>query len=359
MALDDLREMCREHGDGVDDSVAIELRLLTLALRNPECRQAERRLRRLDARNFLEHRAGIHREVMVEHELTLGDLDALELDDIGVWFDLDVVADADGRHDKAELERALATDHHDAVKQIAALPRIDERDKAVTDLKLHRIDLQERDDVLRRGRLLFLLLLDGFFRLRLLRRRRRRALLQRAADEEAQNSQDGERDAGQAWHNGEKGEHAREDEEDTVIAEKLRDHIRAEIPFRARTRDDEARRRRDEQRRNLRDEALADGEQRILLERLQRAEIPLQHADDEAARDIDEHDDDGRDRIALDEFRGAVHRTEEIRLVLNLLAPYLRLSIRDGALVQVGVDGHLLAGHRVECEARRDLCDTL
>ena len=47
---------------------------------------------------------------MVEHELTLGDLDALELDDIGVWFDLDVVADADGRHDKAELERALPAD---------------------------------------------------------------------------------------------------------------------------------------------------------------------------------------------------------------------------------------------------------
>ena len=196
------------------------------------------------------------------------------------------------------------------------------------------------------------MLLDGFLRLGLLRHRRRRSLLQRTTDEEAQNGQDGKRNPRQARHNGEKCEHAREDEEDAVVAEKLRYHIRAEVSLRARARDDEACRRRDEQRRNLRDESLADGEQRVLLERLQRAEVPLQHTDDEAARDIDEHDDDGRDRIAFDELRGAVHRAEEVRLVLDLLAPYLRLRVRDGPLIEVGVDGHLLAGHRVEREAR-------
>ncbi len=356
MALDDLREVRREHGDGIDNRVAVELRLLALALGDPERRQAERGLRRLDARDFLEDRARVHREVVVEHELSLGDLDALELDDVGVGLDLDVVTDADRRHDEAELERALPPDHDDAVEQVAALPLVDERDEAVADLKLHGINLQERDDVLGRGRFLFLLL----YRLFLLlcwRLRRARALLERTPDEEAEHGEHAERNARQARHDGEERQHAREDEKDAVVAEELRDHVRTEVALRARARDDEARRRRDEERRNLRDEALADGQQRVLLERLHGAEVSLQHADDEAACDVDEHDDDGGDGIALDELRGTIHRTEEVRLVLDLLTPHLRLRVRDRALVEVGIDRHLFAGHRIEREASGHLSD--
>ena len=63
------------------------------------------------------------------------------------------------------------------------------------------------------------------------------------------------------------------------------------------------------------------------------------------------------DRVALDELRGAVHRAVEVGLAGDLRAPCARLIVGDQAGVQVGVDRHLLAGHRVEREARADLGD--
>ena len=96
-----------------------------------------------------------------------------------------------------------------------------------------------------------------------------------------------------------------------------------------------------------------------MLECLHRRKVALQHTDDEAARDIDEHDDDGRHGIALDELRSTIHRAEKVCFALDLDTPFLRLGIRDRALVQVGVDGHLLAWHCIEGEAGGDFCDTL
>ena len=68
-------------------------------------------------------------------------------------------------------------------------------------------------------------------------------------------------------------------------------------------------------------------------------------------------DDDRRDRVALHELRGTVHRSVEVGFFGDLAAAALRLFVVDEARVQVGVDRHLLAGHRVEGEARRDLGD--
>ena len=83
----------------------------------------------------------------------------------------------------------------------------------------------------------------------------------------------------------------------------------------------------------------------------------LPDADDEAADEIDEQDQDRRDRVAAHELAGAVHGAEEIRLVRHLLAPAHRLFLVDEAGVEIGVDRHLLAGHAVEHEARGDLGD--
>ena len=68
-------------------------------------------------------------------------------------------------------------------------------------------------------------------------------------------------------------------------------------------------------------------------------------------------DHDAGDRVALDELRGAVHRAVEVGLARDLGAAHARLVVGDLAGVEVGVDRHLLAGHRVEGEARGHLGD--
>jgi hypothetical protein len=78
----------------------------------------------------------------------------------------------------------------------------------------------------------------------------------------------------------------------------------------------------------------------------------LKDADEQAADDVDQHDQDAGHGVAADEFRGAVHRTEEVRFLGDRRAPLARVFFADQAGVEVGIDRHLLARHGVEGEAR-------
>ena len=83
----------------------------------------------------------------------------------------------------------------------------------------------------------------------------------------------------------------------------------------------------------------------------------VERADHEPAEHVDDEDQDAGDRVAAHELAGAVHRAVEIRFLRDLVAPCDGLLLRDEPGVQIGVDGHLLAGHRVQREPRRDLRD--
>ncbi len=120
--------------------------------------------------------------------------------------------------------------------------------------------------------------------------------------------------------------------------------------------DDDAGGRGHEQRRELRGERVADGEDRERFRGLGEVH-PSHHAEDEAPRQVDAGDEQAGDGVAVDELARAVHRAVEVRLALEALAARPRLVARDGAGRKVGVDRHLLAGHRVEGEARGDLGD--
>ena len=355
MLLDDLRQVGCEHGDRIHDRVAVQLRLLAFVLRDPECGEAERRLRRLDARHLLKDGSRVHCEIVVEHQLAARNLHALQLDDVGIGFDLDIVTDTDGRHNKSELQRTLTANHDDAVEEIAALARIDERDKTVADLELHRVDLQERDNIL--GRRCFLLRL-GFLLDLLDFLLHRLAAMEIPCDKAAECRKGKERNARQPRHNREEEEHARENHKDTRVAEELLDEITAEIPLCRRARDDDTGRRRDEERGDLCDESLTDSQQRIGLECLCCIHIALEHPNDKTAADVDHHDDNGGDGIALDKLRCTVHCAEEVRLALHLLTAALRLRICNRPLVEIRVDRHLFAWHRIEGETRRHLGNT-
>ena len=83
----------------------------------------------------------------------------------------------------------------------------------------------------------------------------------------------------------------------------------------------------------------------------------LRHADDDAADDVDGDDHQAGDGVAAHEFAGAVHGAEEIGFRFEVLAAALGFLLVDQAGGQIGVDRHLLAGHGVQGEARRDFGD--
>ena len=119
----------------------------------------------------------------------------------------------------------------------------------------------------------------------------------------------------------------------------------------------QARRGGDDQRRYLRHQAVADGQHGVGAGGVAEAHALLGDADDDAADDVDENDQEARDGVAADEFRGAVHGTEEAAFVLQFLAARLGGLLVDQAGGEIGVDRHLLAGHRVQLKARGDFGD--
>ena len=64
------------------------------------------------------------------------------------------------------------------------------------------------------------------------------------------------------------------------------------------------------------------------------------------------------DRVAAHEFGRTVHRTEKIAFVFKSFAAFAGFVFVDQAGGQIGVDRHLLAGHGVQSETRRDFGDT-
>jgi hypothetical protein len=139
------------------------------------------------------------------------------------------------------------------------------------------------------------------------------------------------------------------------VGKHLARDLGAELAVRRRARDDDAGRHRDHQRGDLGDDAVAHGQQGEALHRLAPGHAHLGDADRQAADDVDQDDDDAGDRVALDELGGAIHRAVEVRLALDQRAPAARLVLVDQAHVHVGVDRHLLPGHRVEREPGGDL----
>src|SRR6185295_5588968 len=76
------------------------------------------------------------------------------------------------------------------------------------------------------------------------------------------------------------------------------------------------------------------------------------------ADDVDEYDEQTCDRVAPDEFGGAIHRAEESAFVFQGLPAPPRFFFVDKARRQVCVDCHLLARHRVEVKAGGHFRDT-
>ncbi len=82
------------------------------------------------------------------------------------------------------------------------------------------------------------------------------------------------------------------------------------------------------------------------------AQALLHDADHHAADDVDHHHQEAGDGVAAHELRGAVHGAIKAGFIFQGLAPAPCFLFIDQAGIEIGVDRHLLAGHRIEVEAR-------
>ncbi|MFO1076179.1 MAG: hypothetical protein U1E73_00470 [Planctomycetota bacterium] len=228
-------------------------------------------------------------------------------------------------------------------------------DQAVTDLDAEAVDAEQVLD--RRLLVLALLFLFGFLR------RCGAALRAAALDEPGEAEQaagDGEE---QQRRHARQQRHQRQDAGDEAqragLAEDLRAELLAEALVGRALGHQDAGRGRHQQARDLRDEAVADRQDRVLEERVVERQVAVDHAHDQAAGDVDRGDDEAGDGVAAHELAGAVHRAVELHLRGQLAPLQLRLLAGDEAGAEVGVDRHLLARHRVEHEPRGDLADAV
>ena len=159
----------------------------------------------------------------------------------------------------------------------------------------------------------------------------------------------------QARHEGEQEQQDRDHAERARVAAELRDQGFVGAAEDTALRDQQGRGHRDDDGWDLRDQAVADGQDGVGLEGLRHGHAivdgPHGHADDQ----VQEDDQQPGDGIALHELGGAVQRAEERRLLLLPSPPLARLLVVDGARGHVAVDRELLARHAVEGEAGADL----
>ncbi len=80
----------------------------------------------------------------------------------------------------------------------------------------------------------------------------------------------------------------------------------------------------------------------------------MEDSDEKAGDDVDGGEQNGGHGIALAEAGSAVHGAVELGFARHGFAAGASLVLVDEPGVEVGVDGHLLAGHGVESEARGD-----
>jgi hypothetical protein len=350
--LEHLDQVRRHDRRRLDDHVAVRLGLLTPRAGDPLGRHAERRVDRVHAVDLLHHAARVERQQEARHHLGPRDLAAAQLDHVLVARQPHVVADADGRDQDAQLQRALLAEQRDALQQVAALLLVDQRDERVADLELDGVDLQQVLHRVGRGRqrldrrALDLLGLD---------RAGGDRLVGRAPERRGADGEHHEGHHGQPGDERERPQHAGRHVERAWMRAQLRGDHRADALVAAGRGDHDAGGGARDERRHLRHQAVADREQRVVGGGLGERQPALHDADEDAADDVDDRDQDGRDGVALHELGRAVHGAEEVGLARDLLAAAARLLLVDEPRAQVGVDGHLLAGHGVEREARGHL----
>ncbi|CAB4721246.1 unannotated protein [freshwater metagenome] len=355
MRGDDLREVGGDDGGPVDDGGAGQLGLAAQLRGDPLRVQAEDRLAGRLAGQRAEEVAD--REHGAGRRLAAGDLDVEEFDDVGARGQVHVVAGAHQRHDHPDLAGDLATQRLDPLQQVATRARVDEIDDVGAQLETERIDLDLLGEHLRQvvgrsgsGEGERLVAAGG-------RSARGDRLLGAAREQQHHAAAEQEGDLRQTGDQAQRHRGEARDPQRQPVGGDLTDDVGSHVALARAPGDHQAGGDGEQQRRDLGDQTVADGEQGVRRHSVAGGHAALRHADREAADEVDQRDDDGGDRVALDELRGTVHRAVEVGLGVHLRPSASCLVLVDQPGVEVGVDRHLLARHGVEGEAGADLGD--
>ena len=130
------------------------------------------------------------------------------------------------------------------------------------------------------------------------------------------------------------------------------------IIFRGHARDQNTCRSRNNERWHLRYQTIANGERAVNGKRFAKAHVVRENANDKTANQVDHHNENAGHSIAAHKLRSTIHRAKKVSLLCHLLTPLLGFLLLNEARIHVGINGHLLAGHRVQSKARRYLGHT-
>lgn len=109
---------------------------------------------------------------------------------------------------------------------------------------------------------------------------------------------------------------------------------------------------------DLGDEAVTHGQQGVGGGGVGEGHLHLRDTDDDTGNDIDEGDEQARDGVAADKLGGTIHGAVKGAFGFKLGAAVAGGFLVDETGGEIGVDGHLLAGHGVEGEAGSHFGDT-
>ena len=339
-----------DHGGAVDHGVAQGLRLVAQRRIDPQGFQTEGGIGGGQPLQLAVDGAGVDGQVLARLDLGFAHGYAEQTQTIVVRRQVEIVADVHRRDQETQFLGKLLAHALDARHQLAALAFVDHGNQAVADLETDQI---HRFDVFPGQFLLLRLGLDfGMYRLGLLR------LFLLLDDAPGQVTGDGrqrqEGEIGHARNQAEQGHDDGGDDQRARILEHLREHLLAHLLGVGNPGDDDGGGGGQHQGRDLRHQAVTDGQQGVVLHRAGEIHAVLHHADGEATNDIDEQNHDAGDGIAAHELAGAVHGAVEVGFLGHLGAPRPRLLLGDQTGIEIGVDGHLLARHRIQGKARAD-----
>ncbi len=143
VVLEQFGEVGREHGRGIDHRITLQCGFLLQGGVDPGSRQSEGRLDGVNAGHPDLISGGVHHHELVRPDLARACIYFLDLDDVGVGFQLHIVENAYRRHHKAHLDRERAAQRLDLLGQaVGAVGAIHQRQQRIAEFDLEIVDLQ-------------------------------------------------------------------------------------------------------------------------------------------------------------------------------------------------------------------------
>ena len=367
MLLDGLRQVGQHNRQRCNNRIAVDFSHLLVLRQNPPGRNAVSRFHSFNTVNLTAGVGRLQSQIIIHQNFTGGHFLTANLDDILVGTQCRAIVKADGRNDKAHILCKLSAENHNTADQFAAAALIHQRNQAVAKFHLNGFHTEQGIDVVDIFEIIGLAgglgLLGRCHSGCFLRRRHQLLLFHPSGTDKTAGAQSAahqnQRNCRRAGNDCQENQDHTGGQNGTGLGLELMDNIGVEAAVRHGTCDNHTRSRGDHQGRNLRHQAIADGGNGVDADDGADVAAALNNADNGAGHKVDDRDNQGHDRVALDDLGGAVHGAVEVGFLLNLVTPLPGLFFINEAGTQVGVNGHLLTGHGVQGEAGRHFRDTL